>query len=241
MNRISACPDVQRWQQLASGRISEVEAAPLEEHLLACPACLEVVQKAAAADPVAQALATSVQLDVPTPTPATERLLDRLKELVPATGPASAETGAEAPATDSEVAPASLSEDIRSLLAPPRQPDEMGRLGGYRVLQVLGRGGMGLVFLAEDEALGPPRPAAPSNWLLINSWFCSRPATQPAPARSPTGGPWGRPPDPFPKLYLPKRSENPRQGSLPGASPRPERAQRASSWHSCHGPGRLKS
>jgi serine/threonine protein kinase len=43
-------------------------------------------------------------------------------------------------------------------LLPPTQPDEIGRLGGYRVLRLLGKGGMGYVFHAEDLALG--RPAA---------------------------------------------------------------------------------
>jgi len=43
--------------------------------------------------------------------------------------------------------------DLTRFLAPPQAADELGRLGPYRVLQVLGAGGMGVVFLAEDPGL----------------------------------------------------------------------------------------
>jgi urea transport system substrate-binding protein len=41
-----------------------------------------------------------------------------------------------------------------AFLAPPQTPDEIGRLGHFHVLKLLGEGGMGMVFLAEDPNLG---------------------------------------------------------------------------------------
>jgi serine/threonine protein kinase len=41
-------------------------------------------------------------------------------------------------------------------LLPPVEPNEIGRLGNYRVFRLLGRGGMGYVFHAEDLTLHRP-------------------------------------------------------------------------------------
>lgn len=64
-----------------------------------------------------------------------------------ATVPPSASVSVTLPGTAPNAASTS------ALLSPPQSPDELGRLGHYRVLKQLGAGGMGMVFLAEDTLL----------------------------------------------------------------------------------------
>jgi serine/threonine protein kinase len=47
-----------------------------------------------------------------------------------------------------------LSPELIDFLAPPQAEGELGRLGGFRILKVLGHGGMGVVFQGEDPRLG---------------------------------------------------------------------------------------
>ncbi|MBA4062399.1 MAG: hypothetical protein C0501_01585 [Isosphaera sp.] len=58
--------------------------------------------------------------------------------------------------TTAPVGPATPGPATYPFLQPPTGADELGRVGNYRVRRLLGAGGMGMVFAADDLALGRP-------------------------------------------------------------------------------------
>jgi Protein kinase domain len=94
-----------------------------------CPSCSRVVQAPAAGDSATSGQASAVRSS-------------SRRTLRPAAAEDTAPTVPEpAPPRD------------YPFLAPPQGPGELGRLGPYRILKVLGTGAMGVVFLAEDPHL----------------------------------------------------------------------------------------
>jgi WD40 repeat protein/serine/threonine protein kinase len=164
MPAISACPDLARFQQLTTGQLSAEEKETLLLHLESCDTCAERMATLPDHDPLVEVLRQAGSRGVG---PSGEKIARLIKKWS-AQGPAAvgqqeqAQTptvatvwpGTEAHGqADPGVHTEGSTQELYDFLAPAQAPGDLGRLGPYRVLALLGAGGMGVVFRAEDPQL----------------------------------------------------------------------------------------
>jgi WD40 repeat protein/serine/threonine protein kinase len=163
MSVSTECPAAPELERFVLGQVGEGEAGRLEAHISHCEGCVGRLHALRADDPVTQALRAQTTVGEGPEQDVVEGLVARLSTLDPLAGDGPAVT--QVPGRSDEPG------DTFSLdfLAPAEVPGELGRLGPYRVLTLLGAGGMGVVFRAEDPslerqvALKVMRPALASN------------------------------------------------------------------------------
>jgi hypothetical protein len=145
----ASCPDKPTLTQALLGQLLGAPAELLEEHLSSCSACAETLRGLTVGDAVTASLRRGPDTDPDADGAAVTELLDRLRSLLPQL----VEREHSVPPVSVPSRPGGHSQAPFKFLAAPEQAGEIGRLAHYRVLRVLGQGGMGVVFEAEDARL----------------------------------------------------------------------------------------
>lgn len=135
----SSCPRPERLKQLLDATLPEAEQAALSAHVDGCETCQRTLEGLAAGRETWQGAARNLQNAAPEPAPKLQQAIEGLRETPqPAETHIGDSTGAELPL---------------DFLSPPDQPEHLGKIDHYEVLDVVGRGAFGTVLRAFDQRL----------------------------------------------------------------------------------------
>ncbi len=148
MTNKTHCPERQKLKSVLVDGVANVEASQIEAHLLECADCAQATLKLSADDTLVRSLRHNSPNDstVAASREVVQRLIQHLQQLPN-------QTDTLAPAVEPGRL-GCLENEWKSSFSSAEADDELGRLNGFRILKLLGQGGMGGVFLAEDLKLG---------------------------------------------------------------------------------------
>jgi hypothetical protein len=132
------------------GRLADADAERVAARLAEDPGWQALARNLRVTDPLIDAARGAAGDAPPADPPALHFLIHRLEHLSLSSPETRTDNGEVA---TSDTPGPLLAPDGLWFLRPAQGTDELGRLAGFRILEVLGKGGMGMVFRAEDEQL----------------------------------------------------------------------------------------
>jgi serine/threonine protein kinase/Leucine-rich repeat (LRR) protein len=146
MPDLSGCPWRDELHQMVLGKVRGSRAQTIAQHVDTCATCLDALRQWIVSDDILEAVQASRAANGD-PTKTMYLPIGRIRDALSTWLVTRDDTRA-----DHDVLPSSLA-DFKTVLSPPQSADEIGRISDFRVLSLLGIGGMGAVFEAEDTQL----------------------------------------------------------------------------------------